>query len=72
MTSRTDVKNAPPLVRKVWGWADVRCSTLLPGRVMHEQDYRAVTKHVTPACANLPLTKVPVRLTPEESAAVAR
>jgi len=28
------------------------------GRVMREQDYRAVTRHVTNSCSNLPLTQV--------------
>jgi len=46
--------------------------TSLLGSEMHEEDYRAVTRHVHSSCANLPLTQVPVRLVPEECAAAAR
>mmetsp|Transcript_36383 Transcript_36383/g.82056 ORF Transcript_36383/g.82056 Transcript_36383/m.82056 type:complete len:1588 (-) Transcript_36383:29-4792(-) len=42
------------------------------GRVMHEVDYRAVTRHVSNSCSHLPLLKVPVRLAAEECEAVAR
>uniref|UniRef100_A0A7S4P489 HECT-type E3 ubiquitin transferase n=1 Tax=Guillardia theta TaxID=55529 RepID=A0A7S4P489_GUITH len=42
------------------------------GRVMHEVDYRAVTRHVSNSCSHLPLLKVPVRLEAEECEAVAR
>jgi hypothetical protein len=42
------------------------------GRVMREQDYRAVTRHVTNACSNLPLTQIAGRLTIEECMAAAQ
>ena len=42
------------------------------GRVMREQDYRAVTRHVTNACSNVPLTQVAGRLTVEECLAAAQ
>ena len=42
------------------------------GRVMREEDYRAVTRHVTNACSNLPLTQVAGRLTVEECLAAAQ
>ena len=41
------------------------------GRVMQEQDYRAVTRHASGACTNVPLTQVAVRLTVEECLAAA-
>ncbi|KAJ1486132.1 hypothetical protein T484DRAFT_1790788 [Baffinella frigidus] len=46
--------------------------TSMSGSVMQEEDYRAVTRHVHNSCSNLPLTKVPVRLTSEECATAAR
>jgi len=42
------------------------------GRVMREQDYRAVTRHVSNACSNLPLTQIAGRLTVEECLAAAQ
>jgi len=39
---------------------------------MREQDYRAVTRHVTNACSNVPLTEVAGRLTVEECLAAAQ